>query len=293
MAQGDYHYPSTFGLGRGSDTSLSSYMQGAYPDNGCWGIRYLPEQQHQNTTSNFWKNSFGTAGFMSLAQSTTDTTPIFPDQTDIPAKHIPATAASTSPSTPPPPTKRGRGRPRKNNRAPRPEKKAKTSLPSSSTSQASSQELPTDNSRPEDNDDEPSFNLSLPEDASETRLPGAKLDRRRERNREAAQKCRTRKQHSTQKLVADVAAAEAINESLRQESKGLREETLLLKSMVLQHGECDCAYIQAYIKNAASRLALEDGGCLATLARSPGSRTTHEHQKQQQAAAFAARTRSF
>ncbi|KAH6662637.1 hypothetical protein F5X68DRAFT_237637 [Plectosphaerella plurivora] len=256
MAQRDLLYSEGFGRGLASDAVLSSHIQGAFSNSTL----FLPDQQHQTTTGDLWGNSLDyidTTGIMSPASSTANKSPLDLNQAMEPTVQPQAT------------------------------KKVKISLPSPTTptSHASSQEPPSVKNLPRDADtsDSPkqrrnSLLQTSPENHHQH--TGDKVDRRRDRNREAAQKCRTRKQHSTQRLVADVAAAEAINDSLRRESNGLREETLLLKNMVLQHGDCDCDYIQTYIKNAASRLAVGDG-CLAAESRSPdsgpGDQYTQEH----------------
>ncbi|KAH7357677.1 hypothetical protein B0T11DRAFT_282986 [Plectosphaerella cucumerina] len=84
-----------------------------------------------------------------------------------------------------------------------------------------------------------------------------KHSRHRQRNRKAAQKYRIRKISSTQKLATDVATLEVTNSSLKREAACLRREILYLKDIVLQHADCDCSYVQTYIKLAASKLAAE------------------------------------
>ncbi|KAH7363218.1 hypothetical protein B0T11DRAFT_282275 [Plectosphaerella cucumerina] len=279
MAQGDFIYPASFGLGHNSDAILSSHIQGDYPDHQHPKL-YLPDQLDQSTMSDFLGyilDFFDTASMMTLANSTATMPSSFLKPVDNPFQQPPA-PTEAPPKTPLPPAKRGRGRPRKHDVAQLP-KTIQTSLPSPSTSQASPQSF-SENHRPrgpETPESQDQTQISPPADHPEspqTTYSGGKLDRRRGRNREAAQKCRTRKQHSTQKLVTDVAAAEAINEALRKEATGLREETLLLKNMVLQHGKCDCPYIQTYIKNAASKLTA------VPPPPSPGAGSTHEYTQQ-------------
>ncbi|ROT35896.1 hypothetical protein SODALDRAFT_53602 [Sodiomyces alkalinus F11] len=76
----------------------------------------------------------------------------------------------------------------------------------------------------------------------------------RQRNREAARKCRVRKQRGIEDLQSNEAAVTAVHQALAAEATMLRSEVLMLKNMVLQHGGCGCPYIQAYIEGAASRL---------------------------------------
>ncbi|KAL2752438.1 hypothetical protein ACRALDRAFT_2044251 [Sodiomyces alcalophilus JCM 7366] len=81
-----------------------------------------------------------------------------------------------------------------------------------------------------------------------------KKARLRLRNRQAAHKCRLRKQRSIADLQTQEAAAEAIHQALVNEASMLRGEVLMLKSMILQHGSCECSYIQDYISSSAAKL---------------------------------------
>lgn len=89
--------------------------------------------------------------------------------------------------------------------------------------------------------------------------PETQDSRRRGRNRYAARKCRVKKHEENEKLAADAVSAESANALLRLEASGLRDETLLLRNLVLQHGGCDCDFIRAYIQNSASALVWDDG----------------------------------
>ncbi|KAK2053750.1 hypothetical protein LY76DRAFT_258860 [Colletotrichum caudatum] len=88
------------------------------------------------------------------------------------------------------------------------------------------------------------------------------------RNREAAYKCRQKKQKGIEKLQIYEAILEDISNSLNTEAAMLRDEILMLKHMVLQHGGCGCSFIDDYISGAAQKLvqsgtmtgALNDGG---------------------------------
>ncbi|KAH6695743.1 hypothetical protein F5X68DRAFT_258281 [Plectosphaerella plurivora] len=81
------------------------------------------------------------------------------------------------------------------------------------------------------------------------------------RNREAAQKCRKRKQRGIEALQNQEVAVEALHDSLVTEASQLQHEVLVLKNMVLNHGGCNCAFIEDYIQGAASNLVHQEGGC--------------------------------
>ncbi|ROT38309.1 hypothetical protein SODALDRAFT_360664 [Sodiomyces alkalinus F11] len=104
------------------------------------------------------------------------------------------------------------------------------------------------------------------EEAASTREE--KKARLRLRNRQAAHKCRLRKQRSIADLQTQEAAAEAIHQALANEASMLRGEVLMLKSMILQHGSCDCPFIQDYISSSAAKLT--------------ATQQQHEQQQQQQ-----------
>lgn len=88
--------------------------------------------------------------------------------------------------------------------------------------------------------------------------PGAgandKKNRIRARNREAAYKCRKKKQKGIAELQTQEAMIENVNRTLNSEAAMLRSEILMLKNMVLQHGGCGCSFIEEYISGAAQNL---------------------------------------
>ncbi|KAK1974379.1 hypothetical protein LZ30DRAFT_740632 [Colletotrichum cereale] len=96
----------------------------------------------------------------------------------------------------------------------------------------------------------------------------SKRNKIRARNREAAYKCRQKKQKGIEKLQTQEAIIKDINKSLNTEAAMLRDEILILKHMVLQHGGCGCSFIEDYISGAAQNLvqsgtmtdAITDGG---------------------------------
>lgn len=81
-----------------------------------------------------------------------------------------------------------------------------------------------------------------------------KKNRIRARNREAAYKCRQKKQKGIEELQTQEAMVERMNKTLNSEAAMLRGEILMLKNMVLQHGGCGCSYIEEYISGAAQNL---------------------------------------
>lgn len=92
-------------------------------------------------------------------------------------------------------------------------------------------------------------------------MPSARKSQLRLRNREAAQKCRKRKQRGIEELQNKEVAVEALHDSLMTEASQLQQEVLVLKNMVLDHGGCACSFIEDYIQGAASNLAQQGGGC--------------------------------
>ncbi|KAK2001691.1 bZIP transcription factor [Colletotrichum falcatum] len=95
-----------------------------------------------------------------------------------------------------------------------------------------------------------------------------KKNRIRARNREAAYKCRQKKQKGIEELQTQEAMMESVNKSLNNEAAQLRGEILMLKNMVLQHGSCGCPYIEEYISGAAQSLVQSS---MAASASAPAS----------------------
>ncbi|KAM0334987.1 hypothetical protein ACHAQA_000021 [Verticillium albo-atrum] len=100
-----------------------------------------------------------------------------------------------------------------------------------------------------------SIDSSLSEHADNPPSNSEKRTRLRARNREAAHKCRVRKQRGIEDLQTQEAAIGAVNQSLKDQYAELRHEVLLLKDMVLQHGGCGCSFIETYIEDAAASLS--------------------------------------
>ncbi|CZR37615.1 uncharacterized protein FPRO_07194 [Fusarium proliferatum ET1] len=80
-----------------------------------------------------------------------------------------------------------------------------------------------------------------------------KASRIRERNRNIARKYRGRKQCEAEALEAYTQKLQGENAILRARCNGLANEVLDLKSLLLQHSECNCTMIQAFIAVEAKR----------------------------------------
>lgn len=103
----------------------------------------------------------------------------------------------------------------------------------------------------------------------------AKKNKVRARNREAAYKCRKKKQKGVEELQTQEAMAENINKNLNDEAALLRGEILMLKTMVLQHGSCGCSFIEEYISGAAQNLVLSSMAGGASASASSGGMQTN------------------
>lgn len=155
--------------------------------------------------------------------------------------------------------RRPRGRPRKDDEQPRGQQSqppAKSRKKQQATQQQQQhldppEQIPTSSSVPGRR-----RSSAADHDASPTTgtnpVASAKQERLRSRNRQAAQKCRQRKQQGIDKLQADEATVEAVHKALAEEASSLRGEVLVLKSMLLQHAGCGVPFIERYIEGAAS-----------------------------------------
>ncbi|KAK1716019.1 uncharacterized protein BDZ83DRAFT_635347 [Colletotrichum acutatum] len=81
-----------------------------------------------------------------------------------------------------------------------------------------------------------------------------KQDAIRARNRQAAHKCRRKKQKVNEDLQTQEIAINNINKHLQYEVAKLQSEILYLKNMVLRHSGCGCRSIDEYIAQAAQNL---------------------------------------
>ncbi|KAI1012103.1 hypothetical protein LB503_004841 [Fusarium chuoi] len=80
-----------------------------------------------------------------------------------------------------------------------------------------------------------------------------KASRIRENNRNIARKYRNRKQHEAEALEAYAEKLQEENTVLRARCNGLTNEVLDLKSLLLQHSECNCTKVQAFVAAEAKR----------------------------------------
>ncbi|KAF3811811.1 hypothetical protein GCG54_00014566 [Colletotrichum gloeosporioides] len=108
--------------------------------------------------------------------------------------------------------------------------------------------------------------VSGADDAKAPKTTEDKKNRIRARNREAAYKCRQKKQKGIEELQSQEVVAENVNKSLHAEASMLRSEILMLKNMVLQHGGCGCSFIEEYISGAAQNLVSSSMAANATTA---------------------------
>ena len=74
----------------------------------------------------------------------------------------------------------------------------------------------------------------------------------REKNRIAADKCRSRRRQEEDKLKSRHDDLEQEHRRLLGELSELMSETFVLKNMLMEHGSCDCRLIQDYLKESAS-----------------------------------------
>ncbi|KAH7144728.1 hypothetical protein DER46DRAFT_630195 [Fusarium sp. MPI-SDFR-AT-0072] len=87
-----------------------------------------------------------------------------------------------------------------------------------------------------------------------TEPSGAKSDRYMkalERYRQAAAKCRARKQDQQGALTAKIEELQDRHQQLSSCCNDLKEKVFQLKSELLRHGDCECALIQGYIASEA------------------------------------------
>ncbi|KAL9948571.1 hypothetical protein ACHAO5_001671 [Verticillium nonalfalfae] len=258
MAEGHFILPSgDFGPGFGPELANTF---AAYPDTQCTDGYFLLDDQRDIVPDDYGGFALGPFNVRGISPPDSVTRESVQSRWKQPETSELAT-------TPPPTPKRGHGMPRKNETVQGPRKKARKPVASTAKPLTLPQSPLPESSDPRERPDSPRAGGSRGNMTRKGHVD--KQERRRDRNREAAQKCRARKIRSIQKLVADVAAVEVVNESLRKEAAGLRDEALLLKNTVLQHGDCDCACIQAYIKLAALRLATRDGNDAVPQSTSP------------------------
>ncbi|KAJ0114761.1 hypothetical protein J7T55_004502 [Diaporthe amygdali] len=82
----------------------------------------------------------------------------------------------------------------------------------------------------------------------------------RARNRNAAVKCRAKTKAAATSLEATERAESLRHQQLSATFRGLQAEVFVLKTELLQHGNCEDHVIQDYLKNTAMSLTISGGG---------------------------------
>lgn len=85
------------------------------------------------------------------------------------------------------------------------------------------------------------------------------------KNRAAAKRCRDKSRQFEIDLAAKERQVTEHHMVLEASAAALREEILILKNQILQHGDCDCEVIQAYISKVASQVSTASARQQATL----------------------------
>lgn len=75
----------------------------------------------------------------------------------------------------------------------------------------------------------------------------------REKNRIAADKCRGRQRIAMERLNMKHDSLEYENQQLTKMAKDLIAERIVLKNMLLEHGNCGCELIENYLRESAVR----------------------------------------
>ncbi|TRX91295.1 hypothetical protein FHL15_007900 [Xylaria flabelliformis] len=93
--------------------------------------------------------------------------------------------------------------------------------------------------------------------------PGPRSQKKRNRNRLAAAKCRKKAKRGVDDLQQRERDLLRENKMLNAEAGLLREEVLQLKSEILRHSNCDSEYIHHYIQKAAKEIGAQaqDSAC--------------------------------
>ena len=72
------------------------------------------------------------------------------------------------------------------------------------------------------------------------------LDKKREKNRVAAAKCRSKQKASRDVLREQYEALSYANKAMKLEMRGLRDQHFFLRMMLLEHDDCRCDALQSY-----------------------------------------------
>lgn len=92
-----------------------------------------------------------------------------------------------------------------------------------------------------------------PRRAKTTEEQAASRVRIREKNRIAADKCRGRQRIAMERLNTKHDSLEYENQQLTKMAKDLIAERIVLKNMLLEHGNCGCELIENYLRESAVR----------------------------------------
>lgn len=80
-------------------------------------------------------------------------------------------------------------------------------------------------------------------------------ERTRQKNREAASKCREKTKRNVEDLRKHERELSCQKQALAALAAELKEEVLALKHEILLHGNCECEHIQKYLSTAAKQIA--------------------------------------
>lgn len=84
-------------------------------------------------------------------------------------------------------------------------------------------------------------------------LADVRAQRIRDKNRAAADKCRSRRRLEENQLKAKHECIQNLHRNLSASLSDISEEVHVLRNMLLAHDTCDCSLIQDYLKQAASK----------------------------------------
>ncbi|KJZ67926.1 hypothetical protein HIM_12685 [Hirsutella minnesotensis 3608] len=103
------------------------------------------------------------------------------------------------------------------------------------------------------------------EDSSKEAANDSRVLRAQEKNRIAADKCRSKKRRAVAQLKSKYETLEAKHRQLLESVSDLVSETHTLKNMLMQHGNCNCALIQKYLGDTASRWVVKKTDACSTI----------------------------
>ncbi|PTB66826.1 hypothetical protein BBK36DRAFT_1106026, partial [Trichoderma citrinoviride] len=155
-----------------------------------------------------------------------------------------------SPSSPPP---KKQTKPRKASTTKTSSPKTSSSSSSSSKTSSSSSKTSSPKTSPKASPVEEGGISKRPRRTKTAQEQEASRARIREKNRVAADKCRGRQRIAVEKLSSKHDALEEENRQLSQILKDLIAERIVLKNMLLEHGNCGSELIENYLRESAVR----------------------------------------